>query len=97
MDEVRRIEEEEAMNKSQAVADLSFQLAGVTTTDLAQQAIRRAMRVTGLTHATQISEGDMNSLLQALAAEGGVVQQLAEQLAIQSLDMSTGSDDHSAA
>ena len=85
------------MNKSQAVADLSFQLAGVTTTDLAQQAIRRAMRVTGLTHATQISEGDMNSLLQALAAEGGVVQQLAEQLAIQSLDMSTGSDDHSAA
>lgn len=85
------------MNKAQAVADLAFQLAGVTTTDRAQQAIRRALRVTGLTYATRIDENDMNNLLQALASEGGMIQDMALQLAMRSDGAGSGETRQSAA
>ncbi len=70
------------MNKSQAIADLSIQLAQVTTADNALALIRRALRVTGLTNVNTLTDADMTSLLQALAAEGGAIQEIAEQIAV---------------
>ena len=74
------------MNKSQAIADLSLALSRVTTADQSATLIRRALRVTGLTNASTISPLDMDALLEALAAEGGIVQALAEDIAANGLD-----------
>ncbi len=71
------------MNKAQATADLTMRLARVTTVDNALAIVQRAFRTTGLTNAHTIRESDMNALLQALAAEGGTIQTIAEQLAIE--------------
>ena len=73
------------MNKGQAVADLSIQLSAVTTAERAQEIIRRALRATGLTNSPIIDEAGMDALLQAIAAEGGAIQELAEQIAVHGL------------
>ena len=70
------------MHKAQAVADLSLELASVTSAERALEIINRALRSTGLRHATQIDEADMQRLLVAVAAEGGPIQLMAEQIAI---------------
>ena len=70
------------MNKSQAVADLSIQLSSVTTTERAQEVIQRALRTAGLTNSPVIDETDLVALLQAIAAEGGAIQEIAEQIAV---------------
>ncbi len=80
------------MLKAQAMADLALMLTQVTSPDRAQEAIRRAMRSSGLTNATRISDGDMQELLTALAAEGGPIQDLAVQIAIYGVEESGGID-----
>ncbi|MEE8336589.1 MAG: hypothetical protein V3R95_00865 [Dehalococcoidia bacterium] len=77
------------MNKGQAIADLSLELSAVTTAERAQEIIQRALRTTGLSNAPVIDAASMDSLLQAIAAEGGAVQEIAEQIAVQGL---TGTD-----
>ena len=72
------------MHKAQAVADLTLRLARVTTTEHARTALERALRSTGLTHAMTIRDTDLEALLQALAAEGGAIQSIAEQIAMHS-------------
>ena len=74
------------MNKAQAIADLSMQLTQVTTPDTAAQLIQRALRLTGLTYVNTLTSADMNSLLSALAAEGGMIQSVAEQIAVNGID-----------
>jgi hypothetical protein len=78
------------MNKGQAIADLSIELTQVTTIERAQEIIEKALRVTGLSKSPIIDEQAMNSLLQAIAAEGGPIQQLAEQIATNGLLASEG-------
>ena len=80
------------MLKAQAVADLALMLTQVTSPDRAQDAIRRALRSTGLTNATHVSDTDMHELLAALAAEGGPVQDLAVQIAIYGVEESGALD-----
>ena len=80
------------MHKAQAVADLSLELASVTGTERALEIINRALRATGLTHATTISDAEMQNLLMAVAAEGGPIQQLAEQIAIHGADIAAADD-----
>ncbi len=46
-----------------------------------QQALTRAEARAGLAQARLIDEGQLNTLLLALAAEGGRIQQVAEQIA----------------
>ncbi len=79
------------MNKSQAVADLTVQLAGVTTIERTQEIIQRALRATGLTNAIIVDDSQMNELLQVIAGEGGVIQELAEQIAVEGLTSSGSS------
>lgn len=80
------------MLKAQAVADLALMLTQVTSPDRAQDAIRRALRSSGLTNATRISDADMHELLAALAAEGGPIQDLAVQIAIYGVEESGNLD-----
>lgn len=74
------------MLKAQAIADLSFELAEIQGTDRALQTIRRALRATGLDRATSLDEHETHLLLIAIAAEGGPLQQIAEQLALRGMD-----------
>ena len=70
------------MNRGQAIADLSIQLTAVTSVERAQEIIQRALRAAGLTNAPVIDETGMSALLQAIAAEGGAIQEIAEQVAV---------------
>jgi hypothetical protein len=78
------------MNKGQAIADLSLELTAVTTSERAQDIIEKALRVTGLSKSPIIDESAMIALLQAIAAEGGPIQQLPEQIAVNGLLASDG-------
>ena len=78
------------MNKSQAVADLSIQLSSVTTAERAQEVIQRALRTAGLTNSPLIDEADLVALLQAIAAEGGAIQEIAEQIAVDGIAIGEG-------
>lgn len=78
------------MLKAQAVADLALMMTQVTSPDRAQEAIRRAIRSAGLTNAVRVSEADMHELLAALAAEGGPIQELAVQIAINGVEHAGG-------
>ncbi len=80
------------MHKAQAIADLSFELASVTTTERALEIINRALRMTGLDNATTINEAQMNELLTAISTEGGAIQEFAERLAVHRSDTSNPSD-----
>ena len=80
------------MNKSQAIAGLAAQLAEVTTTEHAYSMLQRALRLAGLTHVTSLTNADMTELLSALASEGGLAQSIAERIAIEGLDMQSGSN-----
>ncbi len=70
------------MHKAQAIADLSFELASVTSTERALDIINRALRMTGLHNAITIDDVQLNDLLTAIAIEGGAIQEIAEQLAV---------------
>ncbi|MEZ4501270.1 MAG: hypothetical protein R3C39_01445 [Dehalococcoidia bacterium] len=72
--------------KAQVIADLALQLSEVTSVERTAEIVRRALRSTGLSNATLLDEGDVRELLTAIAAEGGLVQQLAEQIAIHGID-----------
>ena len=85
------------MHKAQAIADLSFELANVTTTERALEIINRALRMTGLANATTINEAQMNELLTAISIEGGAIQEIDEQLAVHGIDASNPTDGPSAA
>jgi hypothetical protein len=75
--------------RSQVVADLAIQLAEVTSIERTGEILQRALRSTGLTRATLFNDEDVSALLQAIAAEGGLVQQLAEQIAVSGLELGT--------
>lgn len=78
------------MLKAQAIADIALMMTQVTSPDRAQEAIRRAIRSAGLSNATHVDENDMHELLAALAAEGGPIQELAVQIAINGVDHAGG-------
>ena len=73
------------MEKSQAVAELTAALTRALPADEAASLIRRALRLTGLSHAETVTPEDTYALLCALAAEGGPVQELAEYIAVHGL------------
>ena len=74
------------MLRAQTIADLSFELAETQGTDRALQTIRRALRTTGLDRTTSLNESETRLPLIAIAAEGGPLQQIAEQLALRGMD-----------
>ena len=73
------------MDKTQAVAELTAALTRALPADEAATLIRRALRLTGLTHVETVTPEDTYALLCALAAEGGPVQELAEYIAVHGL------------
>lgn len=67
---------------SQAVADLQLLLAGVTTPEHARDMVHDALKRSGLSREPLVTEAELRQLLAAIAAEGGVVTEIAEQLAM---------------
>lgn len=67
---------------SQAVADLQLLLAGVTTPEHARDMVHDALKRSGLSREPLVTEAELRQLLAAIAAEGGVVTEVAEQLAM---------------
>jgi hypothetical protein len=75
------MEMSETILRSQVMADLTIQLSAVTPVENAINVVRRALRVTGLTNTPILNEADVNHLLQAIAAEGGLLESIAQQIA----------------
>jgi hypothetical protein len=71
----------ETILRSQVMADLAIQLSAVTPVENAINTVRRALRVTGLTNTPILNAVDVNHLLQAIAAEGGMLESIAQQIA----------------
>ncbi|MBM4411784.1 MAG: hypothetical protein FJ037_10835 [Chloroflexi bacterium] len=78
------------MFTSQAVADLAFMLSGMTSVDAADTAIARALRAAGLAESPTLNQERYLRLVTELAAQGGVIEQLAMQFAIEGLGMPSG-------
>ena len=79
------------MFTSQAVADLALMLSSVTTVENADRAIKRALRTTGLLDTPTVDDADVTRLLVALAAQGGPIERLAVQIAVDGLGASGAS------
>jgi hypothetical protein len=73
------------VNKAQAIADIAFQLAEITTPERAGTLIQRALRATGLSNQTTLTPADITELLRAIAVEGGPIQEIAQQIALYGL------------
>ncbi|MCC6237623.1 MAG: hypothetical protein IT299_08620 [Dehalococcoidia bacterium] len=71
--------------RSQVMADLAIQLSTVTPVEDAINTVRRALRVTGLTHTPLLNEADVMHLLEAIASEGGMLESIAQQIATSGL------------
>jgi hypothetical protein len=69
------------MNKARTLSYIETVISGGTTVRNARRALERAEAAAGIRSATVIDEADLRRLLEALAAEGGVIQQNAEQIA----------------
>jgi hypothetical protein len=76
----------ETILRSQVMADLTIQLSAVTPVENAINTVRRALRVTGLTNTPLLNEVDVNHLLQAIAAEGGMLESIVQQIAVSGVD-----------
>ena len=74
------------MRINEAIAELTLLLSCVTSEDRAGDAVRRALRSTGLAGRRNLDGADMQRLLAALAGEGGVIEQLAIQIAIDGIE-----------
>lgn len=73
------------IRKSQVMADLLIELNALTSLDRAVDVVERALRSTGLTNATTLDERELQDLLAAVASEGGLIEQLARQIATHGL------------
>ena len=78
------------MFTSQAVADLAFMLSGMTSVDAADTAITRALRATGLAESPTLDTEQYLRLVTELAAQGGVIEQMAMQFAVNGLGEPSG-------
>lgn len=71
----------ETILRAQVMADLALQMSAVTPVENAISTVRRALRVTGLTNTPILNETDVTHLLEAIAAEGGMLESIAQQIA----------------
>ncbi len=78
------------MFTSQAVADLAFMLSSTTSVDAADTAITRALRAAGLAESPTLNQEQYLRLVTELAAQGGMVEQMAIQFAIDGLGTPSG-------
>src|SRR5690606_24205691 len=79
-----------AMRTSEAVAELTTLLSCVTTDERAGAAVERALLACGLAWHRTLDSDDMGRLLAALAMEGGAIEQIAVQIALDGIDATSG-------
>jgi hypothetical protein len=78
--------EEVPMQRVRSIDDLTRELGRVTSRADARAVLNRAARVTGVPSDRGLGLDEMLAVCAALAAEGGVIQAVAEQVASASLE-----------
>ncbi|HJM88533.1 MAG TPA: hypothetical protein QF624_02760 [Dehalococcoidia bacterium] len=74
------------MAQTLTLDQLALQLAGVTSTSDARAVVNRASRIAGVPDNRALNAFELLKVCQALTAEGGVIQQMAESIATSALE-----------
>ena len=80
------------MYKTMSAADLARELGAVTSSNDARAVVNRAARVVGVPTDRPLQTDELLRICEAVAAEGGLVQEIAEMIASRSLDVDAGGD-----
>lgn len=75
------------MAQALTLDQLALQLAGVTSTSDARAVVNRASRIAGVPDNSALDAFELLKVCQALTAEGGLIQQMAESIATQALEL----------
>jgi hypothetical protein len=81
------------MQRSLTIDDLAAELGAVTSRSDARAILNRASRIAGVSPHRPLALRDLLMVCQALAAEGGLVQELAERIATRTLGDDFGLDE----
>ncbi len=74
------------MDSSLTIDDVTTQLGKVTSESDARALTSRASRVAGVPHHRPLEMNELLRVCEALAAEGGMIQQMADLIATRALD-----------
>jgi hypothetical protein len=74
------------MRTAEATSELTMLLSCVTSTERAGAAVERPLLATGLAGRRSLDGADMQRLLTALAMEGGAIEQIATQIAVEGIE-----------
>ena len=80
------------MHKTMSVADLARELGAVTSSNDARAVVNGAARVVGVPIDRPLQTDELLRICEAVAAEGGLVQEIAEVIVSRSLDVDAGDD-----
>ncbi len=80
------------MYQTMSAADLVRELGAVTSGNNARAVVNRAARVAGVPIDRPLQIDELLRICEAVAAEGGLIQEIAEMIASRSLDIGTGDD-----
>lgn len=74
------------MERALTIDQLLTQVRGITSHSDARAVVNRATRVAGISHDDTLELNELLRVCAALAAEGGLIQQLAEDIATRALE-----------
>ena len=80
------------MYQAMSADELARELGAVTSGNDARAVVSRAARVAGVPMDRPLQMAELLRVCEAVAAEGGLVQEIAEMVASRSLDDSVGND-----
>ena len=80
------------MYQAMSADELARELGAVTSGNDARSVVSRAARVAGVPMDRPLQMAELLCVCEAVAAEGGLVQEIAEMVASRSLDDSVGND-----
>ena len=80
------------MYQAMSADELARELGAVTSGNDARAVVSRAARVAGVPMERPLQMAELLRVCEAVAAEGGLVQEIAEMVASRSLDDSVGND-----
>lgn len=80
------------MHRALSIDDLSRELGKVTSRSDARALLNRAARVAGVAPSRPLNLKELLMVCQSLAAEGGAIQAVADQIAVASLNDEHGRD-----
>lgn len=74
------------MDRAVTIEELTAQIRAVTSQSDARAVVNRASRVAGVQHGRELDLRELLLVCSALAAEGGLIQEIADSIASRALD-----------